>query len=211
MVDDKTTWTMIHAERKRVVELLETLTPQQWATTSLCGGWPVQKTAGHILAGAEQTTGHFARAMVTSGFRFNTMIERDARAYGELAPAEIITRLRARTSTTQRSAAPLVTMLGEVVVHGADIRDPLGLPCQTSEPALRACLDMYKSASFPVGGRKRIDGLRLVATDADWTYGDGPEVAGPGSALLLAMTGRAAGLQGLTGPGVDILASRLPA
>jgi hypothetical protein len=52
-------------------------------------------------------------------------------------------------------------------------------------------------------------GVRLVATDANWTAGDGAEVRGPVSALLLLLTGRPAGLAQLHGDGVGVLAARL--
>jgi hypothetical protein len=48
-----------------------------------------------------------------------------------------------------------------------------------------------------------------VATDLDWAHGKGPEVSGPGEALLLAMAGRPAALSELTGPGKTILAQRI--
>jgi hypothetical protein len=77
-----------------------------------------------------------------------------------------------------------------------------------SPDAVIACLEMYKTTSFPVGTKKRIDGLRLVATDVDWSHGTGPEVTGPALPLLLAMTGRAPGLDALSGAGVATLRSR---
>jgi hypothetical protein len=55
---------------------------------------------------------------------------------------------------------------------------------------------------------KRAHGLRLVATDVEWTWGDGPEVRGTGEALLVALTGRPAALDDLTGDGVPSLRSR---
>ena len=72
-----------------------------------------------------------------------------------------------------------------------------------------ACIEMFKVANFPVGAKKRISGVRLVATDADWSHGAGPELNGPMLSLLLAMTGRAAGLDGLTGEGVGVVRSRM--
>ena len=104
-----------------------------------------------------------------------------------------------------------MAMLGEVVVHGEDIRQPLGVPSGADAEAVACCLGMFSKANVPVGGKKRIAGLRLVATDFDWSIGDGPEVTGPGSSLLLAMVGREAGLDGLTGPGVAALHRRMPA
>jgi hypothetical protein len=44
---------------------------------------------------------------------------------------------------------------------------------------------------------------------ADWSTGTGPEVSGPAMSLLLAMTGRSASLDDLSGDGVDTLRSRM--
>jgi uncharacterized protein (TIGR03083 family) len=208
-MDDTKTWELIHRERAVMADTLAELKPAQWAEPSLCGGWSVHIMAGHILAAAEQTPGNFMKRMAANGFRFNTMVDRDARRLGALSPTEIIERLRARTTTTNRPPAPVMAMLGEIVVHGEDLRRPLGLHNDTSGEAVAACLEMYKGASFPVGGKKRIGGLRLVASDVDWSHGAGPEVSGSGLSLLLAMTGRPAGLAGLAGEGVTTLGGRM--
>ena len=52
---------------------------------------------------------------------------------------------------------------------------------------------------------RQVEGYRLAATDADWTRGEGPEVAGPISAILLLLTGRTVALEQLTGAGADAL------
>ena len=54
-------------------------------------------------------------------------------------------------------------------------------------------------------------GVRLVATDFDWSYGKGPEVRGSGEALLMAMAGRPDALRDLDGPGTARLAARMKA
>jgi uncharacterized protein (TIGR03083 family) len=208
-VDDTKTWTLIHAERAAMSDTLTSLTPTQWAEPSLCGGWSVQAAAGHILVGAEQTPGKFMKGMATNGFRFNTMMDRGARRTGALPPTEIVRRLQATTSTTNRPPAPVMTMLGEIVVHGEDIRRPLGLEYQPAAESMAACLEMYSKSSFPLGAKKRIAGLRIVASDADWSHGAGPEVSGPGLSLLLAICGRPAGLEGLSGEGLLTLRGRM--
>jgi uncharacterized protein (TIGR03083 family) len=209
MPDNATTWKLIHSERAALADTLEGLTPQQWATSSLCAGWSVQLAAGHLLAGAEQTGPNFMMGLVASGFRFNAMVGRDAKRLGGLPPEEIVQRFRARTTTTNHPPAPVAAMLGEVVVHGEDIRRPLGVKAEPSMDATVACMEMYKAANFPVGAKKRIAGLRLVASDTDWSHGTGSEVTGPALSLLLVMAGRAQGLDGLTGDGVALLRSRL--
>ena len=211
MSDDTSTWAMIHAERKALAATIEDLTPEQWSAASLCGGWSVGFLAAHVLAGAEQTAGNFVTGMVATGFRFNALMERDARRRSRLSPAQVADRLRARTTTTNHPPAPVMAMLGEVVVHGEDIRRPAGVVATVADRAADACLQMYTAANFPVGGKKRIHGLRLIATDTGWSWGTGPEVTGPAMSLLLAMTGRPAGLAQLTGDGAALLAGRMTA
>jgi uncharacterized protein (TIGR03083 family) len=209
-MDKAQIWGLTHGERAAMVETLTELKPDQWAERSLVADWSVHIAAAHILSGAEQTPMNFMTTMAASGFRFNVMIDRAARKLGALQPAEIIERLRARTSTTNGPPAPPMTMLGEIVVHSGDIRRPLGITDEPGPDALVACLAHFTGVGFPVGTKKRIDGLRLVATDADWSHGAGPEITGPGLPLLLAMTGRRGGLDALTGAGVATLASRMP-
>ncbi len=209
MPDTTVTWKLIHEEREALVATLGDLTDDQWEAPSLCGTWTVRQTAAHVMSGAEQTGPRFFKGMAANGMRFNTMMDRDARRLGALPPAEIVERLRARTTTTNHPPAPIMAMLGEVVVHGEDIRRPLGLEARSTGDAVVACLEMYKTASFPVGGKKRIAGLRLLATDVDWSCGDGPKVAGPGRALVLAMTGRPAGIEGLEGDGLEVFRARV--
>jgi hypothetical protein len=68
--------------------------------------------------------------------------------------------------------------------------------------------DFYKNSNLIVGTKRRIDGLTLRATDTEWTHGSGPEVTGPIITLVMAMTGRKAAADALTGDGVATLRSR---
>src|SRR4051794_27261864 len=127
MSDDAKTWAMIHRERAAVADMIEALTPDQWQQPSLCNGWTVGLMAGHILLAAEQTPGNFTRGMLANGFQFNRYMDRATKARGGMGKDEIVRRLRDRTTTTNKPPAPTVAMLGEIVVHGEDIRHPLGL------------------------------------------------------------------------------------
>jgi uncharacterized protein (TIGR03083 family) len=208
-MDKADVWRLTHQERAAMADTLEEVKPSQWAEPSLVRGWSIQDCAAHILAGAEQTKGGFAVGMIKAGGRFNLMIDRDAKRLGKLPPAEIIRRLRARTTTTNGPGAPAEVLLGEIVVHGGDIRYPLGMAHETKPEAMLACFENYKGLGFPLGVKQRIAGLRLIATDAAWSYGAGPEVTGPALPLLLAMTGRGAGLAGLDGAGLDTLRAKM--
>jgi uncharacterized protein (TIGR03083 family) len=201
-------WRHIHAERAAIAETLTGLPGPAWATPSLCAGWSVQETAGHLLASAEQTPANFYKELASARFRFGTFTERGARRLGALAPAVIIERLQARTTTTNHPPAPVMAMLGEVVVHGQDIRRPLGITHPVPEEALVAVAESYRRSNLLLGAKRRIAGLRLRADDADWVVGDGPEVTGPLASLILAMTGRKEAHGDLTGDGLATLRAR---
>jgi len=202
------TWTYIHSERTQLADTWVDLSSEQWATSSWCEGWSVQDTAGHVLAAAEQTPLNFYREMISAGFRFNVFADRAAKRLASVGPDELVRRLRARTSTTNHPPAPVMAMLGEIVVHGEDIRRPLGLEHTSPEGALVAVADSWKNSNFLIGAKRRIAGLRLRATDSEWVHGDGPEVSGPLISLILAMTGRKGAHPDLTGEGLAILANR---
>ena len=202
------TWKYIHGERSDMAETLSALSADQWAASSWCEGWSVQDTAGHILAAAEQTPANFYKEMISAGFRFNVFADRAAKRLGSLGPEELVRRLRARTTTTNHPPAPVMAMLGEIVVHGEDIRRPLGLQHRSPEAALVAVADSYKKSNLLIGAKRRIAGLRLRATDSDWVSGDGPEVVGPLTSLVVAMAGRKGAQADLSGEGLAILSNR---
>jgi uncharacterized protein (TIGR03083 family) len=202
------TWKHIHAERRQMAETWTAMSSGQWAAQSWCQGWSVQDTAGHIVAAAEQTPPNFYKELASAGFRFNVFTDRGARRLAAVGPDELARRLRARTSTTNHPPAPVMAMLGEIVVHGEDIRRPLGLKHQPPEEALVAVADSWKNSNLLIGSKRRITGLRLRATDTEWVHGDGPEVSGPLLSLILAMTGRKDVHPDLTGEGVPELGRR---
>ena len=72
----------------------------------------------------------------------------------------------------------------------------------------RQVAEFYAGSNVLIGGKRRVEGVTLQATDTDWSHGSGPLVSGPVMALVLATTGRTAALDQLTGPGVGVLRSR---
>jgi hypothetical protein len=57
--------------------------------------------------------------------------------------------------------------------------------------------------------KKHAKGLRLQASDVDWTSGAGQDVTGPGEALLMALAGRPHSLDELSGSGLPTLRTRV--
>ena len=51
-MDKDTSWRVIDQQRVALADLLDTLTPEQWSTPSLCEGWTVRDVAAHLSMAA---------------------------------------------------------------------------------------------------------------------------------------------------------------
>ena len=201
----------IAEERRRIADLIDSLSPAQLAVPSLCGDWTVQQVAGHLLAAVAGSPGAMLGAVVASGFRLHRANARIAVRTARRPAAALAADLRAHAGTSFRP--PVVGYPGQLTdlqVHGQDMRRPLGLPHGLSLDRLRVSL------AFLTGGRalgftprRRLAGLRFEASDLDWAWGTGAVVAGPAEALMMAMTGRRSVLGELDGRGVRMLAARI--
>ena len=205
MSDD---WPKIQAEREACADLFESLTPEQWSSDTWCKGWTVRDVAGHLIASTEQSPAVFFSRLAKAGFSFNKMVATDAKRCGSGDPSNLAALMRAGALRRNHPPGPLTAMLGEAVVHGEDLRRPLGVSREIPEETLVTVANFYKGSNLLIGAKRRISGLRLEATDASWTNGDGPEVSGPLVSLVLAMTGRRGAYADLSGGGVATLAAR---
>ncbi|MDQ1700151.1 MAG: hypothetical protein QOG34_2014 [Frankiaceae bacterium] len=201
-------WPVIHAERQALADDLAGLTDEQWKTPSLCGGWTVLDVVGHMVATARMTPPRFFGRFLGSGFNFDKMTAKDVAAETSGGPAATLAAFRDTMSRTTSPPGPIDAMLGEVLIHPDDIRRPLGIAHDYPSDAVVRVLDFFKKSNLIIGAKKRIDGLELKATDANWTHGAGPRVNGPAHSLLMAMTGRKEALSDLSGDGVETLRSR---
>ena len=202
-------WAMIHAEREALAEDLDGLTAEQWATGSLCSQWSVHQVLGHIVATAKMSPAKFFAQFAAARFNFTAFNAKNVTRDTRSTPAATMAEFRAHLLDTTSPPGPTETMVGEMVVHGADIRRPLGIASAVPVPTVVRAAEFYRGSNLIVGGKDRIAGLTLRAADADWAHGSGPELTGPILSLVLAMTGRGAALADLTGPGVATLAGRI--
>ena len=203
------TWQMIKAERASLVDALATLPDANWDKPSLCTGWTVREVVGHMIATANMTPPRFFAKMAGSGFNFQTMTRKEVeRATAGRTNAELVDRLRSRINARTAPPGPAPSWLGETIVHGEDVFRALGSYRDHPIEHVVAVADFYKNSNLLIGAKDRIAGVTLLATDADWRHGTGPEASGPAIALVLAMTGRKAALDDLTGDGVTTLRER---
>ncbi|HJQ48700.1 MAG TPA: maleylpyruvate isomerase family mycothiol-dependent enzyme [Amycolatopsis sp.] len=201
-------WPVIHSERGALADDLSDLTAAQWQTESLCQGWSVHDVLGHLTSTAKMTLPQFLLRLAGSGFRFNSMADKNIARETAGGPDATLAEFRRVRSSTSAPPGPVDTWLGEAIVHAEDIRRPLGIRHTYPAESMQQAADFYKGSNLLIGAKNRIAGLRLHASDTDWTTGSGPEVTGPMLSLLLAMTGRTAAIDDLTGEGTASLRSR---
>ena len=184
-------WAIVHDERRRLADDLTGLPTEAWAAASLCPGWTVHDVLAHVVDTARGGTVAFVRDLVSAGFDFDAANRRGIDRARRTDPADTVADLRAAADLRRSPPAPVVTRLVEAVVHGEDIRRPLGLTGVYPIDAVLDCLDYQLGASVRWGGsRERAEGLRLIAADADFVHGAGTEVHAPAIDLLMRMCGR---------------------
>jgi uncharacterized protein (TIGR03083 family) len=197
-------------ERRSIAALIDGLDAQQLAMPSLCVGWDVKTVAAHLIS--DFTDGFWG--FLASGVRHGSIdrgIDALARRRACAPAAEIAETLRREAD--HRLSPPVtgpLSGLADVLVHGADMRIPLGIPHQPDPQRVARVIDFLTSPTqlgfFP---RRRLRGLALHDEDTGQTWGDGKSIRGSGAAVMLAVCGRNVAFESLTGPGVPVLRSRL--
>jgi uncharacterized protein (TIGR03083 family) len=205
--DTARVWETVHAERARLVSDLEGLSRDEWSTPSLCRGWTVHDVLAHLLDTAKTSRIGFVRRMTAARFDFDAHNAVGITREKHADPAATLQAMQAAVPLTLTPPAALPTRLVEAFVHGEDIRRPLGIasayPVAGVVDALR---HQARAAAALGGGRDRVEGLRLVAIDADCGFGDGDEVTGRAIDLLLAVSGRPVNVDVFGGVGAARLA-----
>lgn len=212
---------LIAAERVAMADVLESLTHEQWDTESLCDGWTVRAVAAHLVMPFRLGKGALVMRMLKYRFNFDRLADEYAREAATEPTATLVGALRdnAQHRFTPPGLGPMAP-LTDIVVHGLDIRVPLGMDAATPDgvpPAAPAAttevLDFLMTARATRGfiPKGRVDGLSFASTDTGWSHGTGPAVRGPAPSLALAITGRQAGLDALDGDGVGELRRRITA
>jgi uncharacterized protein (TIGR03083 family) len=203
-MDRNDMWSAIDAQRARVADLLEQLSGAEWKHPSLCENWTVHDVAAHLTLAPYITIGATLKAVLKARGSFNRMVYATAKEQAAArAPGELIAMIR--NAIGSRRLAPgqhLADALMDVHVHTQDIAIPLGRHHPMPTEVAIASADHLWGMGFPFHARKRLAGHRLVATDVDWSAGEGAEIAGPIEALVMLIAGRSATIPRLTGTGL---------
>ena len=209
MRDTEAMWEQLRLERLALADFLETLSDDEWNTPSLCEGWRVRDVVAHLGWTPVAPKPELIRRFLAARGDVDRMGYGWAREYGDRSPAELVARTREIAGSRRYPiGVSKYEPLLDVLVHNSDIRRPLGKPRSTPEAAFRQVEHRVGFMALMLGGRKRVKGLRLRASDIEWSYGSGPEVAASTEALLMILSGRNVPAAELSGPGAPTLVAR---
>jgi uncharacterized protein (TIGR03083 family) len=209
-VDHELVFAAVAEQRRQVADLIDGLDDAQLATPSLCAGWDVKTVAAHLVSVFADSFRLFMGTALRRG-GIARGIDELARRGAQRPTAEIVATLRSYAD--HRLSPPLagpLSPLADVLIHSGDIRIPLNMPFEP-EPELTAlALDFLTGPwSFGFVPPGRLRGISLRGTDIDRSWGNGAEVSGQAAAVMMAVSGRRAFIDGLDGPGLPTLAGRL--
>ncbi|OHU63315.1 maleylpyruvate isomerase family mycothiol-dependent enzyme [Mycobacteroides chelonae] len=205
-MDKEQVYAAIAAERRELADALAGLTDNQWATPSLCGAWTVRGVAAHLIAPLINSPAKFIPAILKAKGSFDKASVAVTADVIERHGAELPRLLREQAEN--RFAPPVLgpkAQLADTVIHGQDIRRPLGISRSFDPERQRTILTFLTSfgaqRAFTPRDRRR-DGLRWEATDLAWSSGQGKVVRGTAEAIMLVLSGRPVALAEVTGDGV---------
>lgn len=211
-MDDRqlTAWTVEH--RRLFADTVDSLGAEHADDPTLCEGWDVRTLTGHLLQPIRVPSWRFllTAARTRSMARACDVI---AARLSDRPLREVTHELRESAGTVTRPwYIGLAGPYADSCIHLRDLADPQGLDVTVPVERWAAVLDIVVSprgqeSFLPAKGF--LDGLRWLATDTAWVWGEGALVEGTAEALAMTMTGRAAYLDRVGGDGAEELARRL--
>lgn len=201
------TWQTVHSERRRLVADLSEVRAGQWQLPSLCPGWDVHDVLAHLVDTAQVGRAAFVRDLLMARMDFDRANENGIARHKRQDPRDTVAALAAAADLTRTPPARLATRLVEAIVHGEDIRRPLGIAGSYPQSAIvQAFVYQLRTRVSFGGGRERAAGLRLVDRRTGASWGEGEDVEAEAIDLLLAVSGRPVDRESLTGSGASRLA-----
>ena len=204
-------WEMIASQRRQLVSFLDELDETQWRTPSLCAGWAIRDVVGHLIMPFELTKAQIMLRFARNRFDFNQTMFKTGLEMAQHSNRGLVDTLRANIESQWKppilgAKAPLI----DTTMHAQDISRPLDLKLPIDRDVARRVLDFLTGPNVRVVTKPAwIANLRFISTDLDWSAGTGPEIKGAADAIIMALGGRTAVLDELSGDGVAVLRERI--
>lgn len=181
----------VAAEFLALADLLDGLSDAGWDTPSLCEGWRVREVIAHLTMPVRYSPEEFHAELRDCDGDFTRLSNRVACRDSALPTDVLVGDLRDEMMHrwVPPGAGP-IGALNHVVIHGLDVTVPLGQSRRAPEETVRAVLDDLTEGGTHAHFGVALVGLRLRATDMDWSFGSGTPITGPAVELALLLCGR---------------------
>ncbi len=214
---------LIAAHRRALADALSELTPGQWRGDSLCAGWTPAHVLAHQTMPFRISGEDFMAGLQRCGGDFTKFSDDIAARDSELPPADLVAVLRDNADNPwSPPGGGLAGALSHDVIHGLDIGWPQSLAYDIPASAMTAVLNsVTRSLELEAGdviaaevhaeARDEtlfgfpLSGIKLSATDLDWSLGEGAELAGRSRDLLPLLAGRQIPPEFFRGDGVAVV------
>jgi uncharacterized protein (TIGR03083 family) len=187
-VTDPPSWTAPTLEG--LADLLATTAVDAWDAPSLCEKWLVRHVIAHVTMPARLTPAQFGAEMAAAQGDFTVLSDTVATRDASLPVADLLDQLRsARLHAWQPPGGGAAGALSHAVIHSLDVTIALDRPAVAPTEAVTTVLDQLTAVRGSWFGVD-LTGVRLEATDTDWSWGSGRLVRDDSGSLVALLSGR---------------------
>jgi uncharacterized protein (TIGR03083 family) len=160
-----------------LADLLASAPAATWDAPSLCEKWQVRHVIAHMTMPARLTPEQFGAEMAAAGRDFAVLNDTVAARDASLPEADHLEALRSQVlQEWQPPGGGAAGALSHAVIHSLDVTIALDRHPVAPNDAVVAVLDQVAAANGAWFGVD-LTGVRLEATNTDWSWGNGEAVA----------------------------------
>src|ERR1700722_17313810 len=214
---------LILAHRRALADALSELTPDQWRADSLCAGWTPAHVLAHLTMPFRISGEDVMAGLQRYGGDFTRFSDEVAARDSQLPTADLVAVLRDNADNPwSPPGGGLVGALSHDIIHGLDVAWPQSLVYDIPAGAMTTVLssvtsplavdadeviasEVHAAASGETLFGFPLSGIRVTATDLDWSAGQGAQLAGRGRDLLPLLAGRQVPRELFDGEGVAVV------
>jgi uncharacterized protein (TIGR03083 family) len=173
-----------------LADLLATAPAESWDAPSLCEKWQVRHVVAHVTMPTRLTPEQFGAEMAAAGGDFGLLSDTVAARDASLPVTDHLAHLRSPLlHGWQPPGGGAAGALSHAVIHSLDVTVALDRPAVAPAEAVIAILDQLTAANGVIFGLD-LTGVRLEATDTDWSWGTGEAVRADSGHLAALLSGR---------------------